>query len=155
MESGGIAPRPRHQGKDRPGHGESQRKRERHAEGTYCICFYNPKLTWQKCGFKPADAVTAAERQRALFKAMEHGIVERPTKTQTTGTIEEAVAEYLAELEARVRNGSKRPTTYSACKQILQEFQAYRERRGKKGLSKITKLDLLNYAGWAHRPRNQ
>ncbi|MGA7969357.1 MAG: hypothetical protein WB983_12050, partial [Terriglobales bacterium] len=56
---------------------------ERHPEGNYCICFYNPRLTWQKCGHKPADAVAAAERQRALFKAMEHGIVERPTKTQT------------------------------------------------------------------------
>jgi len=123
---------------------------ERHTEGTYCICFYNPRLTWRKCGHKPADAVAAAERQRALFKAMEYGIVERPTKTQTTGTIEEAVSEYLAELEARVRNGSKRPTTYAACKQILQEFQAYCERRGKKVLSKITKLDLLNYAGWAY-----
>ena len=30
---------------------------ERHAEGTYCICFYNPKLTWQKCG-----------RKRVVFK---------------------------------------------------------------------------------------
>jgi hypothetical protein len=62
-------------------------REERHAEGTYCICFYNPKLTWQKCGPKPADALAAAERQRALFKAMEHGIVEGPKKSQTTGTI--------------------------------------------------------------------
>ena len=86
---------------------------ERHAEGTYCICFYNPKLTWQKCGRKPMDAVAAAERQRALFKAMEHGIVQRPTKTQIAGTMDEAVSEFTsAELEARVGNGSKRPRTY-------------------------------------------
>lgn len=123
---------------------------ERHAEGTYCICFYNPRLTWRTCGLKPADAVAAAERQRALFKAMEHGIVQRPSRAQTMGTIEEAVSAYLEELEARVRNGSKRPRTYAACKQILREFQSYCERRGKKGLSKITKLDLLNYAGWAY-----
>lgn len=38
---------------------------EKHPEGEYCICFYNPKLTWQKCGPKPADALAAAERQRA------------------------------------------------------------------------------------------
>ena len=69
----------------------------------------------------------------ALFKAMEHGIVERPTKRADHGYDREAVAEYLAELEARVRNGSKRPVqTYSACKQILQEFQAYRERVAKR-----------------------
>jgi hypothetical protein len=54
----------------------------RHDEGTYVISFYNPTLTWQKCGPKPADAVAAAERQRALFKAMEHGIVERPKAAQ-------------------------------------------------------------------------
>jgi hypothetical protein len=124
---------------------------ERHAEGTYCICFHNPKLTWQKCGPKPADAVAAAERQRALFKAMEHGIVERPKKSQTTGTIAEAVTAYLEELEAKVGNGSKRPRTYSASKQVLLEFQAYCESKGKKSLSKITKLDLLNYAAWAHQ----
>ena len=34
----------------------------RHDEGTYVISFYNPKLTWQKCGRKPTDAVAAAER---------------------------------------------------------------------------------------------
>jgi hypothetical protein len=62
-------------------------REERHAEGGYVISFYNPSLTWQKCGPKPADAVAAAERQRTLFKAMEHGIVERPKKSQTTGTI--------------------------------------------------------------------
>src|SRR5208283_4000844 len=123
---------------------------ERHPEGNYCICFYNPKLTWQKCGSKSADAVAAAERQRTLFKAMEHGIVGRPSKTQTTGTIDEAVSDYLAELEARVGNGSKRPKTYAASKQILREFQAYCEGGGKKTLSKITKLDLLHYAGWAY-----
>jgi hypothetical protein len=125
-------------------------REERHAEGTYCICFYNPKLTWQKCGPKPADALAAAERQRALFKAMEHGI-ERPKKSQTTGTIDEAVTAYLEELEAKVGNGSKRPQTHAACKQVLREFQAYCERKGKKSLSKITKLYLLNYAGWAHQ----
>ena len=32
-----------------------KRREDRHAEGTYCICFYNPKLTWQKCGPKTAD----------------------------------------------------------------------------------------------------
>ena len=126
-------------------------REERHAGGTYCVCFYNPKLTWQKCGPKPADALAAAERQRALFKAMEHGIVERPKKSQTTGTIDEAVTAYLEELEAKVGNGSKRPQTHAACKQVLREFQAYCERKGKKSLSKITKLDLLNYAGWAHQ----
>lgn len=124
---------------------------ERHAEGTYCICFYNPRLTWRTCGLKPADAVAAAERQRALFKAMEHGIVQRPSRAQTMGPIEEAVSAYLEELEAKVGNGSKRPTTHSASKQVLREFQAYCERKGKKSLSKITKLDLLNYAGWAHQ----
>jgi hypothetical protein len=96
---------------------------------------------------KPVDSVAAAERQRALFKAMEHGIVERPKPAQTTGTIDEPVTEYLAELEAKVGNGSKRPQTYSASKQILREFQAWCDRKGKKSLSKITKLDLLNYAG--------
>jgi integrase/recombinase XerD len=126
-------------------------REEHHAEGNYVISFYNPKLTWQKCGRKPADAVVAAERQRALFKAMEHGIVERPKKSQTTGTIDEAVTAYLEELQAKVGNGSKRPQTHAASKQILREFQAYCERKGKKGLSKITKLDLLNYAGWAHQ----
>jgi hypothetical protein len=30
-------------------------REERHAEGNYVISFYNPKLTWQKCGRKPAD----------------------------------------------------------------------------------------------------
>ena len=126
-------------------------REERHAEGNYVISFYNPKLTWQKCGRKPADAVVAAERQRALFKAMEHGIVERPKKSQTTGTIDEAVTAYLEELQAKVGNGSKRPQTHAASKQILREFQAYCERKGKKSLSKITKLDLLNYAGWVHQ----
>ena len=121
-------------------------REEHHAEGNYVISFYNPKLTWQKCGRKPADAVVAAERQRALFKAMEHGIVERPKKSQTTGTIDEAVTAYLEELQAKVGNGSKRPQTHAASKQILREFQAYCERKGKKSLSKITKLDLLNYA---------
>jgi integrase/recombinase XerD len=122
----------------------------RRDEGTYVISFYNPTLTWQKCGPKPADAVAAAERQRALFKAMEHGIIERPKAAQTTGTIDEAVTEYLAELEAKVGNGSKRPQTHSASKQILREFQTWCERKDKKSLSKITKLDLLNYAGWAY-----
>jgi integrase/recombinase XerD len=126
-------------------------REEHHAEGNYVISFYNPKLTWQKCGRKPTDAVVAAERQRALFKAMEHGIVERPKKSQTTGTIDEAVTAYLEELQAKVGNGSKRPQTHAASKQILREFQGYCERKGKKSLSKITKLDLLNYAGWAHQ----
>lgn len=125
-------------------------REERHTEGGYVISFYNPNLTWQKCGPKPADAVAAAERQRTLFKAMEHGIVERPKKSQTTGTIDEAVTAYLEELQARVGNGSKRPQTYSASKQILREFQAWCERKGRKSLSNITKLDLLNYAGWAY-----
>jgi integrase/recombinase XerD len=123
---------------------------EHHGEGNYVISFYNPDLTWQKCGPKPADAVAGAERQRALFKAMEHGIVERPKKSQTTGTIEEAVTAYLQELHARVGNGSKRPQTYSASKQILWEFQSWCEGKGKKSLSKINRLDLLNYVGWAY-----
>ena len=124
---------------------------EHHPEGTYVISYYNPSLTWKNCGPKPADAIAAAERQRALFKAMEHGIVERPNHARTTGTIDAAVTTYLQELEAKVGNGSKRPQTYSASKQILREFQAYCERTGKKSLSKITKLDLLNYAGWAYQ----
>jgi integrase len=123
---------------------------ERHPEGVYCICFYNPKLTWQKCGSKPADALAAAERQRALFKAQEHGWIGMPAKAQGVATIDEAVTQYLEELGAKVGNGSKRPQTLNASKQILREFQAWCERRGKKGLSKITKLDLLNYAGWAY-----
>ena len=94
-------------------------REKHHAEGNYVISFYNPKLTWQRCGRKPADAVVAAERQRALFKAMEHGIVERPKKSQTTGTIDEAVTAYLEELQAKVGNGSKRPQTHAASKQIL------------------------------------
>jgi site-specific recombinase XerD len=98
---------------------------------------------------QPADAV-AAERQRTLFKAIEHGIVERPKKSQTTGTIDEAVTAYLEELHARVGNATKRPQTYSASKQILREFQSWCERKGKNSLSKINKLDLLNYAGWAY-----
>jgi hypothetical protein len=81
---------------------------ERHPEGNYVISFYNPGLTWKKCGPKPAHAVAAAERQRALFKAMEHGIVERPSRAQTTGTIADAVSAFLEELEAQVGNGSKR-----------------------------------------------
>jgi site-specific recombinase XerD len=87
---------------------------------------------------------------------MEHGMVERPKKSQTTGTIEEAVTAYLEELQARVGNGSKRPQTHSASKQILWEFQSWCERKGKKSLSKINRLDLLNYAGWAYEqsPRN-
>jgi hypothetical protein len=60
-------------------------REERHAEGNYVISFYNPRLTWQNCGPKRGDAVAAAERQRALFKAMEHGIVERPKKSRTWG----------------------------------------------------------------------
>ena len=87
---------------------------EHHAEGNYVISFYDPILTWRNCGLKPADAVAAAERQRALFKAQEHGIVERPKKAQTTGTIDEAVSEYLQELEAKVGNGSKRPRTQTS-----------------------------------------
>ncbi len=122
-------------------------REERHAEGTYCICFYNPKLTWQKCGPKPVDALAAAERQRALFKAMEHGIVERPKKSQTTGTIDEAVTAYLEELEAKVGNGSKRPQTHAASKQVLREFQAHCERKGKKNLSKITKARPAQLCG--------
>jgi hypothetical protein len=59
-------------------------REERHTEGGYVISFYNPNLTWQKCGPKSADAVAAAERQRTLFKAMEHGLIERPKKSQTT-----------------------------------------------------------------------
>ncbi len=124
---------------------------ERHTEGGYVISFYNPSLIWQKCGPKPADAVAAAERQRALFKAMEHGIVERPKKAQTTGTRGEAVTGYLEELQARVGNGSKRPRTHSASKQILREFQEWYEGKGKKALSQVTKLDLLSYAGWAYQ----
>ncbi len=124
---------------------------ERHPEGSYVISFYNPGLTWKKCGPKPADAIAIAERQRALFKPMEHGIVERPKKAQTTGTIADAVSAHLEELEAQVGNGSKRPMTYAACKQVLREFQAYCERKGKNALSQVTRLDLLNYAGWAHQ----
>jgi hypothetical protein len=88
-------------------------REERHAEGNYFISFYNPSLTWQKCGPKPADAIAVAERQRALFKAMEHGIVARPKKSQTIGTIGAAVTAYLGELDAKVINGSKRPRTSS------------------------------------------
>jgi hypothetical protein len=141
---------PRRQGQDFPNLVLVNGREERHDGGTYVMSFYNPTLTWQKCGPKPADAVAAAERQRTLFKAMEHGIVERPKAAQTTGTIEEAVTAYLEELEAKVGNGSKRPQTHSASKQILRKFQAYCEQRAKKSLSKITKLDLLNYAGWAY-----
>src|SRR5271154_1702616 len=75
---------------------------EHHPEGAYVISYYNPSLTWQSCGPKPADAIAAAERQRALFKAMEHGIVERPNHARTTGTIDAAVTTYLQELEAKV-----------------------------------------------------
>jgi hypothetical protein len=46
-------------------------REERHPEGNYVISFYNPSLTWQKCGPKPADAVAAAERQRTLFNYSE------------------------------------------------------------------------------------
>jgi integrase len=124
---------------------------ERHPEGNYVISFYNPTLTWKKCGPKPANAVTAAERQRAFFKAQEHGIVERFTNAQTTGTIADAITTYLEELEAKVGNGSKRPRTHSATKQILREFQSWCERKGKRALSQVTKLDLLNYAGGAYQ----
>jgi hypothetical protein len=46
------------------------------------------------------------ERQPALFKVMEHGIIERPKKSQTTGTIDEAVTTYLEGLEAWVANST-------------------------------------------------
>jgi putative SOS response-associated peptidase YedK len=82
---------------------------------------------------------------------MEYGIVERPKKAQTTGTIDEAVTAHLEELGAKVSNGSKRPETHSASRQVLREFQAYCEGKGKKSLSKITRLDLLNHAGWVHQ----
>ena len=91
---------------------------ESHPEGEYCICYYNPKLTWKKCGPKPADALAAAERQRALFKAMEHGFVQRPHQAQN-GSIDEAVTNFLQVLEAKVANGNKRPKTYEAYKQVL------------------------------------
>jgi hypothetical protein len=123
---------------------------ENHPEGEYCICYYNPKLTWQKCGSKPADALAAAERQRALFKAVEHGFVQRPQQAQN-GTIEEAVTNFLQVLEAKVANGNKRPKTYEAYKQVLREFQAYGERLGKRSMSKITRLDVINYAAWARQ----
>jgi hypothetical protein len=126
-------------------------REERHSEGNYLISFYNPSLTWQKCGPKPTAAILAVERQRALFKAMEHGIVERPKRAQPTGTIDEAVTAYLEELEAKVCNGSKRPQTRAACKQVLRKFQAYCERKGKQSLSKLTKPAPLNYVGWAHQ----
>ena len=32
---------------------------EHHPGGEYCICYYSPKLTWQKCGSKPADALAS------------------------------------------------------------------------------------------------
>jgi hypothetical protein len=64
--------------------------KQHHPEGEYCIFFRNPKPTFLRCGPKPAHAVAAAERQTALFKAMEHGIVGRPQQAQT-GSIEEAV----------------------------------------------------------------
>ena len=74
---------------------------------------------------------------------MEHGIVERPrqsqTTGQTTGTIDEAVTAYLEEFQARVGNRSKRPQTHSASKQIIREFQSWCERIGKKSLSKINR----------------
>lgn len=125
---------------------------EQHPEGEYYICYHNPKLTWQKCGPKPADALAAADRQRALFKAMEHGIVKRPQQAQN-GTIDEAVTNFLQVLEAKVANGSKRQKTYEAYKQVLREFQAFCERLGKHSLSKITSLDVINYAAWACAPR--
>lgn len=123
---------------------------EQHPEGEYYICYYGPKLTWQKCGPKPADALAAADRQRALFKAMEHGIVQRPQKVQNS-TIDEAVTNFLQVLEAKVANGSKRPKTYEAYKQVLREFQVFCERLGKHSLSKITNLDVINYAAWARK----
>lgn len=94
---------------------------EHHPEGEYCICYYSPKLTWQKCGPKPADALAAAERQRALFNAMEHGIVQRPQQAQN-GAVDEAVTNFLQVLEAKVANRSKRPKTHEAYKQVLREF---------------------------------
>jgi len=124
---------------------------ERHPEGEYCICFYNPKLTWRKCGPKSADAIAAAERQRALFKAMEHGIVQRPQTAQTNGTIEDAATEFLVDLECKVATGNKRPKTLDAYRQNLREFQAYFAKLGKISLSKLTRHDVLNYAAWVRK----
>ena len=60
---------------------------QHHSEGNYVISYYDPNLIWLKCGPKPADAIAAAEHQRAVFKAMEHGIVERPKHARTAGTM--------------------------------------------------------------------
>jgi len=57
----------------------------------------------------------AAERQRALFKALEHGIIQRDQQ-HANGTIGEFVTQFLLELEAKVSNGSKRPKTLDAYK---------------------------------------
>jgi len=106
---------------------------EHHPEGNYVISYYNLSLTWQNCGPKPADVIAAAERQRALFKEMEHGIVERPKHARTTGTIDAAVTMYLEELEAKVGNGSKRPHTYSKPQWVTRD--SYRSQFVRQGIN--------------------
>lgn len=120
---------------------------EHHAEGKYCIFFRNPKPTFQPCGPKPADALAAQQRQIALFKAIEHGIVRRPQEAHT-GSIEDAVTAFLQELEAKVANGSKRPKTLEAYTHDLREFQKWCADRGKRTLSRLTRLDVIQYAAW-------
>ncbi len=119
--------------------------KEHHAEGEYCIFFRNPKPTFLRCGSKAADALAAQQRQIALFKAMEHGIVRRPQQSQT-GSIEDAVTVFLQELEAKVANGSKRPKTLEAYRQVLREFQGWCADQVKRTLSRLTRLDVIRYA---------
>lgn len=119
--------------------------KEHHAEGEYCIFFRNPKPTFLRCGSKAADALAAQQRQIALFKAMEHGIVQRPQQSRT-GSIEDAVTVFLQELEAKVANGSKRPKTLEAYRQVLREFQGWCADQGKRTLSRLTRLDVIRYA---------
>ncbi len=46
---------------------------EHPAERNYVISPCHPTLTWQRCGQSQRTAVATAERQRVIFKAMEHG----------------------------------------------------------------------------------
>ncbi len=45
---------------------------EHPAERNYVISPCHPILTWQRCGQSQRTAVATAERQRVIFKAMEH-----------------------------------------------------------------------------------
>jgi hypothetical protein len=42
-------------------------REERHPEGDYVISFYNPSLTWRKCGPKPADAAAVIPEKKKIF----------------------------------------------------------------------------------------